>query len=132
MGWYMTHAGGKEIHVLPSTRLPRNVPFNEDPLSRQINTRRLLSRDDLETLRGTFPTAIGLQILICGFAVILYGDREVMERSMAEGSPTSVGDLRINYRVLENRPTAGTATPSLTDAPVGYEYSLSRAPNPSN
>ncbi|MCJ1350119.1 MAG: hypothetical protein MMC33_000100 [Icmadophila ericetorum] len=44
-----------------------------------------------------------------------------MERSMAEGSPTSVGDLRINYRVLENRPTAGTATPSLTDAPSGSE-----------
>ena len=57
-------------------------------------------------MREAFPTAIGIRILNCGFAILLlYNNRKEAENALTMGSPNSLGDLRLSYDTLMIEPT---------------------------
>ena len=69
-----THAGDREIHVEPYFESHKFTRFLSDPLGRDINTRRILTADDLNRIRNISPMAVAIQILLsCGYAMVLFG-----------------------------------------------------------
>ncbi len=81
-----THAGGREIHLLPDIYTPPPyLPFREDPLAQLIDCRRLLSNKYLRIIRDYFPGSSGVWILICGFAYILFPNELNLKICLAKG-----------------------------------------------
>jgi hypothetical protein len=104
-----THAGGREIHIIPTqsisptTWFVRGVP---DMIPRNINPRQFLSSNDLEVLRAQYPTAIGARVLISGFLVLLYKSRDQIRKAWdCDGIGGTFGMLRVQYDVARGMPT---------------------------
>lgn len=110
---YDTHAGGREIHIHPEYLLPQLSQVysgsRKDPLNRRINPRRFLPASDLELVRRFFPSAIGVRVLISGFIIVLFRNREDIEASWLEGCVPSFGLLRLGYDVAVHYPTEAVA-----------------------
>ncbi|EYE95415.1 uncharacterized protein EURHEDRAFT_515283 [Aspergillus ruber CBS 135680] len=62
-------------------------------LQGQINPRKFLTEQDLESLRILFPKAIGAQLLIAGFLRMLFDSIVDVERTHNLGYPGEVGGL---------------------------------------
>jgi len=105
-----THAGGREIHLLPAGITERTTTiwprFQHDPIRAALNPRRFLSQDDLNLLREMFPSAVGVRVFMSGFIVILFKTRADIEKSWMEDGPASeFGYLRLRYDIIEDEPT---------------------------
>lgn len=65
-----TRAAGREIHAWPSYELtasvPYNAPFRDDPFTRRIHCRRMLTSPDLDMIRDLFPGSVGVRVLTTG------------------------------------------------------------------
>ncbi|MCJ1349457.1 hypothetical protein MMC31_007697 [Peltigera leucophlebia] len=104
-----THAGGREIHLLPEPYTPRpHLPFREDPIARLINCRLLLRKEDLRTIRDYFLGSSGVRVLICEFIYVLFLNQENLNSSLAKGIVPSIGGQRARFLVSEYRSTADT------------------------
>ncbi|XHG09859.1 hypothetical protein AWENTII_012896 [Aspergillus wentii] len=105
-----THAGGREIHFLPTgladwttTCWPKP---RFDPIFATLNPRRFLTEGDLCKLRDMFPSAVGARVFISGFIIVLFQNRSDIENSWdLDGYATQFGNLRLGYDVLETQPT---------------------------
>lgn len=69
---YGTHAAARETHLLPSFEIPIARPARPAPLTRQINSRRLLRSEDFHRISILFPGSVGVGVLICNFIIILF------------------------------------------------------------
>lgn len=94
--------GGLDIHILPIGYPLKNrlIPTQatsfvlaQSLVQGQINPRKFLTEQDLESLRILFPNAIGAQLLISGFLRILFDSVAAVERTNNLGYPSMVGEL---------------------------------------
>lgn len=118
-----THAGGREIHLLPEFYTPPPyLPFREDPLPQLIDCRRLLGSKYLRIIRDYFPGSSGIWILICGFVYILFPNELNLKNSLAKGIVPSIGGQRARYLVPKYRSTAATVQSghALSDKPDDF------------
>lgn len=124
-----THAGGREIHFLPSggismkttTCYPR---IQWDPIFADLNPRRFLSQSDLNKLRDMFPSAVGARVFISGFIVVLFKNRADIEESWeVDGYASQFGNLRLTYDVIEDEPARKVLSRSsaIAATPDAYE-----------
>ncbi|KAL4937591.1 hypothetical protein BDV06DRAFT_232470 [Aspergillus oleicola] len=95
-------AGGLEIHIIPAgyPLKSRLIPtpaaqfiLAQNLVKGQINPRKFLTEQDLESLRILFPKSIGAQLLIAGFLRILFDSITDVERTHNLGYPHEVGGL---------------------------------------
>ncbi len=123
-----THAAGRPIHLVPQCEYPAMSMADSavfppaDPIRRTINLRRMLTAEDLIVARRTFPDAVGIRVLIAGWVIILFRTRSQMKLSWTRKNPTTFGERRIAYEVLNHTPT--TAIDCLE-----YGTAVARAPN---
>ena len=81
-----THAGGREIHLLPRPYSPPpHLPFREDPINRLINCRRLLSNKDLRIIRNFFPRFIRSLDLALWIHIYLVPQRAQSKKLFGKG-----------------------------------------------
>lgn len=83
-------AGGLDIHILPagyplkSRLIPTSaaqVVLAQSLVKGQINPRKFLTEQDLESLRILFPKATGAQLLIAGFLRMLFDNIADVEQT---------------------------------------------------
>jgi hypothetical protein len=76
-----THAGGKDIHVIPYYQRPLQMQMyavgRTDPV---VNPRRFLSEDDLNVARKALPSALGMRVYFSSFAVVLFRNQKDLEK----------------------------------------------------
>ena len=96
-----------ETHGISSKdpSVPTIPPFNlpiarPDPLTRRINSRRLLRSGDLRQICAHFPGSVGVRVLICNFVLILFDSQRVMQVCWGLGEVETVGGLRVRYSML--------------------------------
>lgn len=118
-----THAGAREIHILPSSEIPPfNLPISRpDPLTRRINSRRLLRSEDLRRISVHFPGSVGVRVLICNFIIILFDSKRLMQICWGLGEVETVGGLRVRYSMLDYELTSDSiAGPNHPAVGAGY------------
>lgn len=120
-----THAGGSEIHILPDHENPvaMGYPTLQDPISRRINPRMVLTFEDRLSIQRTFSDCVGVRLLVCGFIVILFQSKKDMRRAWDKGIPPTVGALRVIFNVPMYQPSVKTAS---------YGYATGSVPNSCN
>jgi hypothetical protein len=81
-----THAGGLEIHVMPRLQYPWSggvtVGWRFDRLHQSLRPRKLLTYQEMHSLRETFPLACGVQIWIAGRLTVLFPDKAAMQADL--------------------------------------------------
>lgn len=107
-----THAAGRPIHALPYfQKLPQTtladsaMPVPVDLICRTINLRRMLTPNDLETARQTFPEAVGVRVLIAGWIVFLFRCDSDVKLCWRRPKPNSFGDRPIACAIVNHVPT---------------------------
>lgn len=105
-----THAGGREIHVLPSYQFPsvelcQDAGIKASPVVDMIKCREFVPPALLWQIHEIFPTSLGVQVLICGWLIVLFPSKEAMECCWRDGVVDEVGGLRVGYSVAEYRYT---------------------------
>ncbi|KAL4929979.1 uncharacterized protein BDV17DRAFT_281134 [Aspergillus undulatus] len=95
-------AGGLDIHIFPAgyPLKSRLIPtpaaqsiLAQNLVKGQINPRKFLTEQNLESLRILFPRSIGAQLLIAGFLRMLFDNITDVERIHNLGYPREVGGL---------------------------------------
>jgi len=101
-----THAGGREIHIMPRYMIPDLTGYYarafEDPIGRELNPRRFLTARDLNHIRNLFPHATGVRVLICGIVIILFRTGSDMRLTWERGGPDTIGLLNVGYDIAEH------------------------------
>lgn len=120
-----THAGNREIHIIPRIERPNPLQYplgRLDLVGRRINPRRMLTPFDLNSIRSMFPTAIGVRILIVGWAIVLFDSKSSLYAAWKDGIPDTIGQLCVCYDVLDHTPTIATtmAGGAVTDKSEDY------------
>lgn len=102
-----THAGGMEIHQLPPFRYPDFADGHNliSLFGYLLNPRRLLTAEELNTLRLMYPHACGVQLLIGGQLVVLFKTESDMIASWSRGICGEIGGLQVVYNVLDCQPS---------------------------
>lgn len=104
-----THAGGREIHVVPFLQVDPNCSgiFFEgpDPIPRQINPRRFLTAGDLNRIRRSFPTSSGIVVLMAGQAIILYRTQSDVNAAWRFPPILSIGGLGLQHSLDTREPS---------------------------
>ncbi|KKK21464.1 hypothetical protein ARAM_003766 [Aspergillus rambellii] len=109
-------AGGRPIHYYPgepthlisSTIIVRS-PWKEEFLFKDgINPRKLLSYEQLDSLRELFPTAIGARVLVTGFIIILFKSPSDIQDAYKHYGVIEIGGLRTIYDELRLEASADT------------------------
>ncbi|ODM19119.1 hypothetical protein SI65_05736 [Aspergillus cristatus] len=134
-----THIAGRELHIVPRFLAPEVAggcwpgrAILPDPISRRINPRRCLLTQDLNAIRNKFPHAIGIRILISGFALLVYHNVHDMNADWDRGVPKSIGGLTVGYIIkklnpsVANKQDAGYYLAALTHMAMDAEKSLAR------
>jgi hypothetical protein len=105
---------GQEVHVRIHNQ-PNMIPgvlspnYMEDPIPHTINPRKLLSEDDLVSIRNLFPQVDGVRVHISGFiTLLLLSDRYIAELLYGR-LPLTIGGLRVEISLLEMLPTTTPA-----------------------
>lgn len=117
-----THAGGREIHVVPAMQHPNPQIYQQnqqDRIGRRVNPRLMLTAHDINAIRTMYPNSIGIRILIAGWAVVLFASKDEMIAGWRQGIPDTIGDLYVGYDINEVTPTTATTT-------AGYAVSGAR------
>lgn len=88
---------------MPSSEVPPfNLPISRpDPLTRRINSRRLLRSEDLRRISTYFPGSVGVRVLICNFVIISFNSQRAMHVCWGLGEVETVGGLRVRYSLLD-------------------------------
>lgn len=101
-----THIAGRELHIVPRfRRCWSDRAILPDPIARRINPRRCLLREDLDAIREKFPSAIGIRILILGFALLVYYNVDGIHADWNGGVPGSLGGLFVGYMIKTLNPS---------------------------
>lgn len=114
-----THAGGREIHVVPTMEHPNPQIYQEnqrDWIRRRVNPRLMLTAHDMNAIRTMFPSSTGVRILIAGWAVVLFASKDEMVAGWRKGVPDTIGELYVGYDIHE-------ATPTIATTRAGYAVS---------
>lgn len=79
----------------------------------------MLTPLDLNAIRSMFPTAVGVRILIVGWAIVLFDSKYA---AWKDGITDTIGQLSVCYDVLDHTPTIATtmAGCAVTDNPENY------------
>ena len=112
-----SHAGDREIHVQPCFKsygygTQKNPHIIPDPLDRAISPRELLKDDELNKVRALYHQAVGLDILICGRALVLFKTEQNMLNAWNNGIPTTIGGIPVGYMVMNSEPSAAPLQPN--------------------
>lgn len=100
------HAGGRPIHYFPRDHyeyFPRGIlpPRFPDQYNRHfcryLNPRRCLRPADLDSLRGLFPEAVGIDVLIAGFLVVRFEKMQHVQNAYSEVWPLELAGLRVFF-----------------------------------
>lgn len=124
-GTIWAFAGDREIHVQPcfkhhDSRRPQKCSrIIPDPIDRIINPRQLLTDDDLDKVKAVYHQAVGLNILICGRALVLFKTEQDMSNMRDQGIPTTIGGSPVGYMVINSEPST---------APLKPNHAVSSAP----
>ncbi|KAK2781397.1 hypothetical protein FQN53_000588 [Emmonsiellopsis sp. PD_33] len=117
---------GRDVHLIPCghrSDITIPTPYSslaiERLFTREINPRKILTARDLDSLRELFPRAVGAQVLIAGFIVILFRNMGDLRNTEARGRPHEIGGL---IALLD---VAGF---DLTDDPICSDVSLGDSP----
>ncbi|KAL3433411.1 hypothetical protein BDV09DRAFT_186676 [Aspergillus tetrazonus] len=95
-------AGGLEIHLFPAgyPLTERLIPtaaaqsiLAQTLVEGQINPRKFLTAQDLDSLRILFPKSIGAQLLIAGFLRVLFNSGTDAEQARNLSCPSELGGL---------------------------------------
>lgn len=101
-----THVAGRELHIVPRFgRCWSDRAVLPDPIARRINPRRCLLRENLNAIREKFPKAIGIRILISGFALLVYHNVDDIHANWNGGVPGSLGGLFVGYMIKTLNPS---------------------------
>ncbi len=65
----------------------------------------MLTRHDLNEIRSMFPTAIGVRILIAGWAVVLFDSKSNICAAWKDGVTDTIGLFNVSYEVVDHTPT---------------------------
>lgn len=114
-----THACGWEIHILPQHTLPPFIsPIGgaiDLPIV-AINLRKFASSEIMNVIQRYVPEAVGFQVLMSGWVIILFDKRKSMKaywkRTNKGSFPrniTDIGCLRPGYGILSCKTTTGNA-----------------------
>lgn len=106
-----THAGGREIHVVPGMQHPNPQIYKQnlqDRIGRRVNPRRMLTAHDINAIRAMYPNSVGIRILIAGWAVVLFASKNEMIVAWRQGIPDKIGGLYVGYDINEVNPTTAT------------------------
>ncbi|KAJ9273436.1 hypothetical protein DTO212C5_510 [Paecilomyces variotii] len=106
-------AGDREIHILPAVNLdlseiPIRIPERCDPFRKELNPRRILTPEDLELIRKVHVRAIGVEILVCGWAIYIFKTKKDMKKAWAEGGARAIGGLSVGHMTIEDNPCHAT------------------------
>lgn len=120
-----THAGNREIHIIPKIERPNPLVYllgTLDLVGRRINPRRMLTPHDLNAIRSMFPTAVGVRILIAGWAIVLFNSKSSLYAAWKDGIADTIGELSVCYDILDHTPTIATtmAGCAVADKPENY------------
>ncbi|KAI9370466.1 hypothetical protein BJX61DRAFT_535613 [Aspergillus egyptiacus] len=108
------YAGGRPIHYLPRDHLehipsgiltPRSLDKYNQHFDRYINPRRFLRPSDLDCLRELFPEAVGVEVLIAGFMIVLFDTLQQVRLAYSEVWPLELAGLRVFFDVVRYRIT---------------------------
>ncbi|KAK9851052.1 hypothetical protein MYU51_011245 [Penicillium brevicompactum] len=108
------YAGGRPIHYFPGrydAYISRRVskPYGDGRNwypTRNINPRRFLRPAQLESVRNAFPKAIGVEIRVAGFMVVLYEHMKYVRLRYRHNWPLWFAGLRVEYDVALDGCTA--------------------------
>ncbi|KAK1982336.1 hypothetical protein LZ30DRAFT_688499 [Colletotrichum cereale] len=106
-----THAGGLEIHYVPDRQFFYQIPHLNRPgwlyknLSTDVEPRRLLSAEELQTIRAMFPLACGVRVWIGGSTQIVYNTPGDLHNSISSGVALCVGCEEPAWDVLDVQPS---------------------------
>ncbi|KAF7717814.1 Uncharacterized protein PECH_008457 [Penicillium ucsense] len=73
-----------------------------------INPRKILSPEQLDCLRDLFPTAIGVQVLVSGFLVVLMKSQSDIRAAYHQGLVSEVAGLALTFNDFSVQPKSGT------------------------
>lgn len=126
-------AGGLEIHLFPAgyPLTERLIPtavaqsmLAQTLVEGQINPRKFLTAQDLDSLRILFPKSIGAQLLIAGFLRVLFNSGTDAEQARNLGCPSELGGLFVlldtaKFSVTAQNVHSGAAVSDREAKPVG-------------
>ena len=123
-----THAGGREIHIMPNYIYPPfTAPVGKTrslPIS-QIDCRSFVSAHAVESIREAFPGAVGFQIWFSGWCILLFPNNKSMGDSWKHGTPAEIGGLRVGYGIIECNRTADRIENSISVSSRPSDYAQS-------
>ncbi|KAJ5941294.1 hypothetical protein N7516_001462 [Penicillium verrucosum] len=99
---------------------PRSPDKFNAHFTRYINPRRFLTPADLNRLRELFPEAVGVEVLIAGFLIVLFESEQHTQDAYREVWPLELAGLRVFFH---------TTRYSLTTTPIQSGLSVSADPN---
>ncbi|KAM5467843.1 hypothetical protein MferCBS49748_003823 [Microsporum ferrugineum] len=114
-----THAGGREIHIVPAMYTPDPLRYlipRPIYISRLIYPRRMLTAQDIAKIQQYYPSCVGVRILISGYIIFLFRNILDMRSAWKSGNPDDVGGLIPGFDIIDMEPSTETM-------PSGYEVS---------
>ncbi|KAJ5296954.1 uncharacterized protein N7443_007847 [Penicillium atrosanguineum] len=108
LGRESVYAGGRPIHYLPGDHYeyiplgiltPRSPDKYNQHFARYINPRRFLRPADLDSLRELFPEAVGAEVLLAGFLVVLFENMQHVHDAYSEVWPLELAGLRVFFDI---------------------------------
>lgn len=103
------YAGGRPIHYFPGDYFeyiptgiltPRSPDKFNQHFDRYINPRRFLRPADLDSLRELFPEAVGVEVMIAGFMIILFENVQHLQDAYREVWPLELAGLRVFFDIV--------------------------------
>ncbi|KAB8259788.1 hypothetical protein BDV32DRAFT_149988 [Aspergillus pseudonomiae] len=126
------YAGGRPIHYYPwdyweyiptGILTPRSPGKYNQHFDRYINPRRLLRPTDLDSLRELFPEAVGVEVLIAGFIVVLFKHVQYVHHAYTQIWPLELAGLRVYFDVARYQLTTTPIESGLgVSADVGGQH----------
>ncbi|PWY90385.1 hypothetical protein BO94DRAFT_23768 [Aspergillus sclerotioniger CBS 115572] len=122
-------AAGQPIHFHPAHYSeyiglsPLVFVFQYPHFGRDINPRRFLTRDDLDGIRECFPEAVGVEVLVAGFIVVLFEKRIQIKRAYERAWPIELGGLLAFFELANYSCTAAPMAAGVgVSTGSGYEH----------
>jgi len=126
-----THVGGMEILIQPwfrSTMGERDTfQARPDPIHEYIDTTKFLTLGHTGIVREYWPEAVGIRILRCECAIVLFPDRSSLERAWWNSQVCSFGGLELGFALMEMK---SSTLPSATLVMVETGDQVGDATNP--
>lgn len=108
-------AAGRPIHLIPADHdeyLPSGIltPRSPDKFNilfhRDINLRKFLTAHDLDCFRKLFPRSMGVEVLVAGYAIVLFEQMTDVEDAYYRIWPLELAGLRVLFDIARYDCTA--------------------------